>query len=942
MTNSSTNKEKIKNQFKDTLNLPQTPFPMRANLAQNEPQRIQEWEKNKIYDKIQSITQTQPVFSFHDGPPYANGDIHIGHLLNKVLKDIVVRSQIRIGKHCPYTPGWDCHGLPIEHKVMSEILKNKTEKIASLEPNKQRMIIRKECEKYATKYIKLQANQMKRLLTLADYDKPYLTMSPSFESNVLTIFAKLVKEKLVYRQLKPIHWSIANQTALAEAELEYQDKEDTAIFVNFKSKNSNQKCQDLALKPKELYFSIWTTTPWTLPANLAIAIHPDYDYAIVPYNEQYLVIAAARINSLAEHLSTSLTNIKTIKGHDLIGTEYNHPFIQQTGKIVAAQYVTLEDGTGLVHTAPGHGTDDYLTGQNENLPPYCPVQEDGTYDQSVPEWLQGKLIWDANPLIVEQLKKSNCLLHEYSFIHSYPHDWRSKTPVIFRSTEQWFVSVDTPIEHNKKSLRKMALTEINEKINFIPKWGQKRLNGMIESRPDWCISRQRSWGLPIPAFKLNKTPFLTETSIIAISKVFDEDGSDAWFTQTPTQLLRYYNPKNDPDCPKNFEITHLEKLYDIFDVWFESGASWHAVMKPKGHDIPVNLYLEGSDQHRGWFHLSLLLSLGTTQNTPYKELLTHGFIVDKDGKKMSKSTGNALNVTDILNHYGAEVLRWWVSSLAFENDIKVDTSFFDQASESYRKIRNTLRFLLSNTFDYSGPKTHETLNLVLNQIDPYSIDAWVLAELSKLQKNITNAYQKYQFKEVHTQLYNFCNDTLSATYCATVKDRLYCDSPQSPRRLSTQQTMAKLILTLCELLSPILPHTSEEAYSAFTSTKSESFHAQPTIPFNYQITANWDHIMKQRQAVLKALENAKANGLENSLDCEVILPEDSRTIPFINELSDLFSVSRVKFGTQLSINDLRSEPRCERSWRRDQSVKKRSNEAWLSDRDAIALGIKKD
>lgn len=933
-----------KKNYKDTLNLPKTSFPMKASLSQNEPLSLKRWKESSLYEKVQAFNSDKELFVFHDGPPYANGSIHIGHLLNKVLKDIVVRSQNQFGKKCSFTPGWDCHGLPIEHKVMTEIIAKKADKFASLSEDVKRIAIRNECAKYAEKYISIQSEEMKRLLTLADYDNPYLTLNPSYEARVLEVFAELVGQGIVYRQLKPVHWSIANQTALAEAELEYENKQDTAIYVDFEAENPDQLAKKFGLSQSvPITFTIWTTTPWTLPANLAVTAHENLTYVLASFNGKHRIVAETLLNSLASKLEITPQLIAQIKGSDLAGLTYKHPFCNRTGKLTTADYVTAEDGTGLVHTAPGHGLEDYQTGLKEGLDVYCPVQADGTYDDTVPDWLKGKSIWDANKDIVSHLEKTGHLAHAETFEHSYPHDWRSKTPVIFRSTEQWFISVDNPLKSSGKSLRQLALTAIDNDVDFIPDWGQKRLRGMLEARPDWCLSRQRSWGLPIPAFKTkNNTILLTKSSVNAVAKRISEKGSDCWFKETPQELLSDYDPSSDPELTETISIASLEKMYDIFDVWFESGSSWNAVLNEQKLPVPADLYLEGSDQHRGWFHLSLLPALGVLGRAPYKKLLTHGFIVDKDGRKMSKSSGNALNVEDILKKYGAEVTRWWVSSLSFENDIKVDTSFFDVAGEGYRKIRNTLRFLLSNIYDLDISDPNSLLK-DLSQISPYTINGYLLEETLNLEKAVKNAFTQFKFKQASQLLYNFCNETLSSFYCVAVKDRLYCDSPASARRLETQKTIWFILETCCRCLAPILPHTADEALNAMYNTSDKSVLLSQPIPLTFNASEQWKDLITLRHAVSKKLEEAKEKGIDNSLDAGIEIGESAIALDnFKDELPDLFSVSRVYLtnGSGITVLDLQNEPRCERSWRRDETVKLRSDGTWLSDRDALAIGVK--
>ena len=929
--------------YKKSLNLPKTGFPMRANLAQNEPQSRKRWEARDLYHEVQRARAAAPRFVFHDGPPYANGHIHVGHLLNKVLKDFVVRSHTLMGESCPFVPGWDCHGLPIEHRVLQEMVESgKIEKIKDLDPDTQRMAIRRSSAAYAEKFQKLQAEQMKRLLTMADYDDPYLTMTPDYEQSVLDVFADLVEQGVVYRALKPVHWSIANRTALAEAELEYHDREDPSIYVDFDAADPAAVARAFGRDDAEpVGLVIWTTTPWTLPANLMIAVHPDFEYRLVRMNGEQHVIAAELLETVVEAIGADqVDELATAHGRDLVGLEYQHPFCDRTGRVVEADYVTLDDGTGLVHTAPGHGQEDFETGRREGVAPYSPVRDDGTYDDTVPDWLHGVSVWDANDRIIAHLRESGHMLHDHRFWHSYPHDWRSKTPVIFRCTEQWFVAVDQPTRREDRSLRAMAQEAATSNIHFVPAWGRNRMAGMLESRPDWCISRQRAWGLPIPAFRRpDGDVLLTTASVRAVASVFGREGSDVWFTEDPAHLLADYDPRQDPDAPDDLDVASLEKMYDIFDVWFESGSSWHAVMRNKDRGFPVDLYLEGSDQHRGWFQLSLLPGLGATGQAPFTTVLTHGFIVDKDGRKMSKSLGNTLDVDDLLNDFGADVLRWWVSSLAFEGDIKVDRSYFETAGETYRKVRNTLRFLLGNLADFDPTDAP-----ALDTLPPTSLDRWALWRTGQLRERVVEAYRDYDFRTAHTLLYDFCNDTLSAVYLDAVKDRLYCDRTDAPRRRSTQAAMHQIAGTVITLLAPILPHTADEAWRAFTGDEEACVQLQTFGGLDVTADEEWPRVIETRDRVRKALEEAKADGIENPLDAGVVVGDPDGTLArFREDLVDLFGASRVTLTdddeVEVKVIDLRDEPRCERSWRRDETVKRRSDGGWLSDRDAEAVGM---
>jgi isoleucyl-tRNA synthetase len=879
--------------------------------------------------------------------------LHVGHLLNKVLKDFVVRTRLMSGRRCAFTPGWDCHGLPIEHKVMTDLMKaGELDAIQRMGDDEQRMAIRRLCAKDAHKYVALQSEQMKRMLTLADYEHPYLTLTPDYEQAVLEVFAGLVEQGLVTRSLKSVHWSIENQTALADAELEYQERRDTAIFVDFVAADRDAVAGVFGVELDQTpSFMIWTTTPWTLPANLAIAVNQRFRYALVRVDGNVTVIAADLVGAVTDRAgSSSVEVLAETDGASLVGLTYCQPLTDHVCPIVNAQYVTLEDGTGLVHTAPGHGVDDNLTALREGLDVYCPVLADGTYDDTVAEWLVGMSIWDANPRIVAHLREQGNLFFDHEIVHSYPHDWRSKTPVIFRATEQWFIGVDLPTVHEGRTLRELALEATASGIRFVPAWGRNRMRGMLESRPDWCLSRQRAWGLPIPAFACpDGEVLLTQATVRAVAAVFGERGSDSWFTDPPEVLLGGYDPAADVDAPPGVRsngLKGLSKMYDIFDVWFESGSSWHAAMRRPGRGYPIDLYLEGSDQHRGWFQLSLLPSVGVTECPAFRTVLTHGFTVDKNGRKMSKTEGNTIDVEDLMARYGADVCRWWVSSLPYENDIKMDVAFFDLASDTYRKVRNTLRFLLSNLSGYRPPDDGAATGF--DDVTPTSIHAFVLGEAARMQEQVLEAYDAYAFRRAHQLLYDFCNETLSAFYCAAVKDRLYCDRSDSPRRQETQAVMWELMETLCRLLGPFLPHTADEAYRALwcpgdddpgeLSVHMQTFRVLPEVTVDGQ----WSTVMTLRDTVLKALEEAKDRGIENPLDAEVVLADDDGTLArFEPDLADLLGVSRVRLESgdvAVAINDLREEPKCDRCWRRDVTCAVRDDGGMLCDRCADVVG----
>ena len=853
--------------YRDTLNLPKTGFSMKANLTQREPQLRKEWAKKDIYGKIREARSGAPLYILHDGPPYANGDIHMGHVINKVLKDLVVKYKTMAGFDAPYVPGWDCHGLPIESKVVTE-LGDKVREMSKTD-------IRKLCFKYAGKYVKIQSKQFRALGIFGDFDNPYLTFKPSYEAGILEVFAELVDKGLVYKQLKPIHWSIGCETALAEAELEYKDIASPSIFVNFPvAEQSVAKLAELGLVDaaraagEEVCFMIWTTTPWTLVANLAIAVHPRLDYTTISYEKDgtdfVSIVASDRVEAVvaAGHLAEGQYKVSetTVKGSELEGLRYEHPFVESnpTDKdaymVLPAEYVTTEDGTGLVHTAPGHGVEDYMTGQKHGLAIYSPVMDDGRYDKTVPSWLQGLSVLEVDTVVNNDLQQKALLFAQGEITHSYPHCWRSKGPVIFRATEQWFVGVDKEIPGEDRNLRDLALKSVKD-VRWIPAWGEKRIAGMLESRPDWCISRQRSWGLPIPVFTnaAGKT-LVTKESVLAVARHVAERGSNSWFTDSPAEILG-----EDFELPEGFVLDELQKEENIFDVWFESGCSWYSVcVKEAGWPVPVDLYLEGSDQHRGWFQLSLLPSLGVTGNPPFRSALTHGFTVDEKGMKQSKSLGNYVNALDEVAKYGSDVLRLWVSSVNYQEDIRCNDEIIGRTQDAYRKIRNTLRYLFGNIDDFNPADNSVTYQ------EMFEIDKWAMQKLQKLIADVTDAYYNFVFHRVYSLICNFCTVEMSSMYMDVLKDRMYCDAADSQSRRSAQTAMYNILDALIRLLAPVLAHTAEEAWGVmkFKSEDVESVHLarMPEVDESIDYKSaepRWQKLMELRDQVLRVLEGLR-------------------------------------------------------------------------------------
>jgi len=864
--------------YKDTLNLPQTDFPMKANLAQREPEILAFWEGKKIYEKIQDKNREDASYILHDGPPYANGHIHIGHALNKVLKDIIVKYKSMQGFSSPYIPGWDCHGLPIELQV-DKNLGEKKEKVDLLEK-------RKLCRDYAAKFVDVQREEFQRLGVFGDWSSPYLTMTNSYEGAIVEEFVKCVKAGYVYKGKKPVHWCPSCVTALAEAEVEYADKESPSIFVKFAVAQESLRRYLPALKGRKVFVIIWTTTPWTLPANLAVAFHPDFEYAAVEAGNEVYIIAGGRLDALRERIGLTGPVIAKASGKELEGMEVLHPFVERVSRAVLGDFVSLEEGTGIVHIAPGHGEDDYETGLKYGLDIFAPVDDKGRFTEQAGD-LAGEFVFKANPLIIETLRKRNALVNEEKITHSYPHCWRCKKPVLFRATEQWFISME------QRDLRQRCLGEI-ERVRWIPSWGKERIYGMVANRPDWCISRQRAWGVPITLLKCGECGrFVEDHDLLdGIVRLVESHGADIWFTKKAEELL-----------PPGYVCTScggkvFSKETDILDVWFDSGVSHAAVLgKDERLSWPADMYLEGSDQHRGWFQSSLIASVGTREAAPYRTVLTHGFVVDGQGKKMSKSLGNVVAPQDIIKANGAEIVRLWVSAEDYRDDIKISKEIIDRLVEAYRKIRNTARFLLGNLFDYDGKDYRHGL---------LEIDRWAMSRLQGLVRKVTDAFERFEFHQVYHSIHNFCIVDMSSFYLDILKDRLYTAKTDSPERRAAQWVLHQILSVMTRLMAPVLSFTAEEIWGFMPGRDEESVFLTHFPVFdeefhNGPLEEKWERLIAVRNAVNKALEiKRQEKFIGNSLEAKVILslPDEDYALldAYRNFLKALFIVSDVEIG----------------------------------------------
>ena len=908
--------------YKDTLLLPKTDFPMKANLVKKEPLMLEEWERKDIYHKILKSREGRELFILHDGPPYANGHIHMGHVLNKVLKDIVIKSKTMMGYQCPYVPGWDCHGLPIEHNIEKEIGKKKKEQI----PKSQ---FRQMCRDYAKKYIEIQKGEFKRLGVFGEWENPYLTMDFKYEAETLRELGRFVEKGLVYKQKKPVYWCSSCKTALALAEVEYQDDESESIYVRFDFIDE-LGLEDRQFLGKAVSAIIWTTTPWTLPANLAVCVNPEFDYAFVQIEPRHIYLVAEKlVDSLMEKFGIEdYKIIKVVKGRELEEKILAHPFYDRESRIILGEHVTLDAGTGLVHTAPGHGEEDYIVATKYHIPIYSPVDDDGRFLPDV-EYFAGMHVFEANPKVIEILKQKDMLVKEEKIVHSYPHCWRCKSPIIFRSTEQWFISVD------KDNLRQKALKAIDE-TQWIPSWGRNRIYSMMETRPDWCISRQRAWGVPIALFKCKKCGRVQfdKNLIERVAEKMEHEGADTWFEHEPD----YFLPEGYTcQCGSK----EFEKEMDILDVWFDSGVS-HAIVLTNWEGLrwPADMYLEGSDQHRGWFHSSLLESIGTRGRAPYNSVLTHGFVVDSKGRKMSKSLGNVIKPDKMINKYGAELLRLWASATDYKEDVRLSDEIMKRLVDNYRKIRNTIRFLLGNLYDF---KQSDTV--------PYEemeeIDRWVLAETELLKEKLLKAYENYDYHVIYRNMTNYCILVLSSFYLDVLKDRLYCEKQDSKKRRSAQTAMHEILKVIVYYMAPILSFTSEEAYSYMDGDK-ESVHMEEFVPLNEKhnspaLVKKWSELRKLKSATDKALELARSqkaigNSLEACVYVNIKNDEMKRIVEGFEkgELADICIVSQFEFGkldealsryydeetgVEVSVIKARGE-KCDRCWKYSESVGK--------------------
>jgi isoleucyl-tRNA synthetase len=894
--------------LKDTLQLPKTAFSMKASLATKEPQILEKWEKNKIFEKLRKNSKGKEKFILHDGPPYANGHIHMGTALNKILKDIIIRFHQMNGKDSIYVPGWDCHGLPIEWKIEEQYKKKKKNKDEVPIKN-----FREECREFAKKWIEIHIQEFKRLGVVGDFENYYSTMSFEAEAQIVRELGKFLLDGSLYQGFKPVFWSTVEKTALADAEVEYMNHTSNTIYVAFKIKESKQQFL------KDASAIIWTTTPWTIPANKALAFNSSIEYSVIEiseldyFKEKKIVVATNLIESITKACEIeSYKILKTFKGTDFTGTICSHPFIKMDFDydvpMLDAQFVNLEQGTGIVHCAPSHGPDDFNLCLKNNIPSLYTVDGAGLYTKEIP-YFTNTHIFKADPIVIEKLKEQNKLLKNDKLSHSYPHSWRSKAPLIYRATPQWFISMQ------KNDLRKKAIKAINE-TTFYPKKGKERLLSMVEGRPDWCVSRQRVWGVPLPIFinKKTKEPLRDQKVIDRIASVYEKQGSDCWFTDDPKIFLG-----------DDYKTDDYEKLNDIVEVWFDSGST-HSFVLEKRKDLkwPADMYLEGSDQHRGWFHSSLLESCGTRGKAPFESILSHGFVVDGKGLKMSKSTGNVISPEDILKDYGADILRVWVASSDYAEDLRIDKSILSQHSESYRKIRNTFRFILGNLKDNYQKQNFDKLDF--EKLD--ELEQYILHKLYLIDKSVKENLKNYNFHKLSKELLNFCTLDLSSFYFDIRKDVLYCDSLSSKKRKDCVIILNIILESLLKWFAPILVFTTDEIYS-LVNTKDESIHEHHfvEIPKNWnnnELNDKWEKLFKIKQEANIAIEEKRSNKeIGSSLEAEIKIITNSKNSELFKnlDLAEYFITSKAQQIKSENQIDLKIEvkktigEKCPRCWK---------------------------
>lgn len=876
-------KKTKENHYGETLNLPKTDFPMRGQLPQREPRILEYWKEIDLYTQAQDLTKGREQFILHDGPPYANGDIHLGHTLNKVIKDMIVKSKSMQGYDAPYVPGWDTHGLPIENKAIEQVgLDAQTKDVLGF---------RKACHDYAMSYVHIQKEQFKRLGVRGDWENPYLTLSPEFEAEEIGVFGAMAQKGYIYKGLKPVYWCPHDVTALAEAEIEYGEERSPSIYVKFPVKDGKGKVAE-----DRTYFVIWTTTPWTLPANLAVALHKDVTYVVAKYGEDHLIIAKDLVEAFGEATGMGMPEgiVKEVLGADLEYVEASHPFYDRTSLVILGDHVTLESGTGVVHTAPGHGQEDYVVGQKYGLDILSPVDD---YGKMTAEGLVGLSTDEANKVIGSWLEEKGLLVHLSFITHQYPHCWRCKTPTLFRSTPQWFASID--------GFRQAALEAIQNDIVFTPEWGRERIFNMVRDRSDWTISRQRTWGVPIPVFYCQGCDYIVmeEGTIARIQDIVREKGTDAWFAMAEKDLL-----PEGYTCPK-CGSSHFEKETDIMDVWFDSGSSHQGVLKIRPElRWPADLYLEGSDQHRGWFNSSLSTSVAMTGKAPYKGLLTHGFLVDEQGRKMSKSLGNGVDPLEVIEKQGADILRLWVSSTDYRSDVSVSPNILKQVADAYRKIRNTFRYILGNLHGFDPAQDRVAF------ADMVPLDQWILMKTKDLVTEVTRAYNAYEFHVVYREIFNFCNLDLSAVYFDIIKDRLYSEPTESRARRSAQTVLYDIGLTLVRLLAPILAFTTEEVFTHLdVADKPDSVQLMgwpdfSDLTLSEDFVAKWDRLLDIRDEVAKPLEVARRDKvIGNSLDAQVLLSLPAEDAALLDQLGmsleDFLIVSQAHVVDERDLQD---------------------------------------